>query len=419
MKDPRREYEAALADFSQPGGRWNAKGRLTYWGKAAGLTADEIVSDARAAGVTDRDADIRRGWNDAKPKGDRPHGDWRRYVTRAKPKPPQTFPRYVRDMVAAGGEEATSADLLALSPLRVPMDGNRTQTDAFLRSLFAPADQLHIFRDDTPTIGRPGVNLMPCRDWLARIDQGDAIGGDLIVPNPFTGAEDVTTEGKKSYIAQSCLARFPFIVIEFDDIKYAFGGDIAKGLRWQCAFWRGLLATSPLAPKVASIVYSGGKSLHGLLHVGCRTLADWQNVRDQLRRLLAADPYHCTDADGRVKYPYRADEQAMHPRTGTRLPGVRRFDNGRSQRLLYLNPGAVRPTQTKPDPPTAHAEPRGTPQTRPMIETGKETAKGERRATGQIFALPCDCAPMPPREPPDDAPLDGILAYFDVLESMA
>ena len=65
MKDPRREYEAALADFSQPGGRWNAKGRLTYWGKAAGMSADEIISDAWAAGVRDRDADIRRGWNDA------------------------------------------------------------------------------------------------------------------------------------------------------------------------------------------------------------------------------------------------------------------------------------------------------------------------------------------------------------------
>ena len=52
MKDPRREYEAALADFSQPGGRWNAKGRLTYWGKAAGMSADEIISDARAASTT-------------------------------------------------------------------------------------------------------------------------------------------------------------------------------------------------------------------------------------------------------------------------------------------------------------------------------------------------------------------------------
>ena len=398
MKDPRREYEAALADFSQPGGRWNAKGRLTYWGKAAGLTAEEIISDARAAGVTDRDADIRRGWNDAKPKGDRPHGDWRRYAPRTKPKLPLTFPCYVRGMVTAGGGEATSADLLALSPFDVPRDA-ATQTAAFLRSLFDPADVLHIFRDDTPTTGRPGVNLIPCRDWLARIDQGDAIGGDLIVPNVFTGAEAETTDGRKSYIAQSCLVRFPFVVIEFDSMP----------LKAQAAFWRGLLATSPLAPKVASIVFSGGKSLHGLLHVGCRTLADWQTVRGQLRGLLAADHDPA----------FRADEQAMRPRTGTRLPGVRRFSNGKMQRLLYLNPKAVRPVPTKPDEPTVRTEPRETPQTRPMIGTGKETVKSEERAAGQFFALPSDCAPIPPTLPPDDAPLDEILSYCEVCASMA
>ena len=233
MKDPRREYEAALADFSQPGNRWTAKGCLTYWGKAAGLTADEIISDARAAGVKDRDADIRRGWNDAKPKGGCKQGDWRQndwrhYTPRAKPKPPPTFPRYVRDIVTAGGEEATSADLRALSPFAVPKDGTK-QTAAFLRSLFDPADVLHVFRNDAPPAGKPGLNLMPCRDWLARLERDETMHGDLIVPNPFTGAEAETTDGRKSYIAQACLARFPFIVIEFDSLP----------LKEQAAFWRG------------------------------------------------------------------------------------------------------------------------------------------------------------------------------------
>lgn len=368
MKDPRREYEAALADFSQPGGRWNAKGRLTYWGKAAGLTAEGIISDARAAGVTDRDADIRRGWSDAKPRGDHPQGGWRHYTPRAKPWPSPTFPRYVRDLVAAGGGETTSADLLALSPFAVPKDGT-TQTAAFLRSLFAPADVLHVFRDDAPTAGKPGLNLMPCREWLARLEHGETMRGDLIVPNPFTGEEANTTDGRKSYIAQSCLARFPFIIVEFDSMP----------LKVQAAFWRGLFSTSPLAPKVSALVYSGGKSLHGLLHVGCRTLADWQTVRGQLRGLLAADP----DPD------FRADEQAMRPRTGTRLPGVRRFDNGKMQRLLYLNPEAVRPT----------AHPRETPQTRPTNGTGEETARADGRATGQKNALPCDSAPVTEKPP--------------------
>lgn len=286
------------------------------------MTADEIISDARAAGVTNRDADIRRCWNFANAKDNPSRDEWQRYAPRAKPKPPTTFPRYVHNMVAAGGGEATSIDLLALSPLAAPRN-SKTQTAEFLRSLFDPDDKLHIFRDDVPTIGKPDINLMSCRDWLAWLERGEAMHGDLIVPNPFSGAEGETVGGKKSHIAQSCLAHFPFIIIEFDSMP----------LKTQAAFWRGLLMRSPLAPKVASITYSGGKSLHGLLHVGCQTLEDWQAVRGQLRGLFAAnsDP------------AFRADEQAMLPRTGTRLPGVRRFSNSKLQRLLYLNPEAVRP----------------------------------------------------------------------------
>ena len=160
-----------------------------------------------------------------------------------------------------------------------------------------------------------------------------ATGGDLIVPNPFTGAASETTGGKKSLIAQSCLARFPFIVIEFDELS----------LPLQCAFWLGLLAKSPLAQLVAAITYSGGKSLHTLLHIGCDTVEEWRRVQGKLCRLLAADPEQRTDTNGRTIYPFRADVQAMRPRQGTRLPGVRRFGNGAPQALLYLNPAAMRP----------------------------------------------------------------------------
>ena len=332
MKDPRREYESALADFSQPGGRWNAKGRLTYWGKAAGMSADEIIADARAHGVTDRDADIRRGWSDAKPKGDRPHGGWRRNAPRAKPKPPPIFPRYVRDLVAAGGGEATSADLLAMSPYDFTHgreNGNPQLTTAlFLRSLFDPADNLFIDNSETHLTGRPGENIRTADEWVQHVCLGGDMGGDLITPNPLTGAEGETTDGRKSYVAQECVARYPFMLIEFDSMP----------LKAQAAFWRGLLAKSPLAPKVAAVTYSGGKSLHGLLHVGCRTLAEWQTVRDKLRGLLAADPDPA----------FRSDEQAMRPITKVRLPGVRRLDGkaakrgGGWQRLLCLNPDAVR-----------------------------------------------------------------------------
>lgn len=158
----------------------------------------EIIADAHAAGVRNRDADIRRAWKTAHPQGDRPQASWTRTLA-TKPNPPPTFPHYVRDMVASGGNEATSADLLALSPFAVPKDA-RAQTVAFLRSMFDPADNLYIFRDDVPSTGKIGTNLMPCCDWLATIKGGDATPGDLVVPNPFTGAEgrrtgDATANG--------------------------------------------------------------------------------------------------------------------------------------------------------------------------------------------------------------------------------
>ena len=173
---PRKAYEAALADF-RPGATWagleakQGKPTFVFWGKAAGMSADEIIADVHAAGVRNRDADIRRAWKTAHPQGDRPQASWTRTLA-TKPNPPPTFPHYVRDMVASGGNEATSADLLALSPFAVPKDA-RAQTVAFLRSMFDPADNLYIFRDDVPSTGKIGTNLMPCCDWLATIEGGD------------------------------------------------------------------------------------------------------------------------------------------------------------------------------------------------------------------------------------------------------
>ena len=168
---PRKAYEAALADF-RPGATWaglearQGKPTFVFWGKAAGMSADEIIADVHAAGVRNRDADIRRAWKTTHPQGDRPQASWTRTLA-TKPNPPPTFPHYVRDMVASGGNEATSADLLALSPFAVPKDA-RAQTVAFLRSMFDPADNLYIFRDDVPSTGKIGTNLMPCCDWLRR-----------------------------------------------------------------------------------------------------------------------------------------------------------------------------------------------------------------------------------------------------------
>lgn len=363
MIDPRAKYETALAAFAAPGARWANKGSLTYWGKAAGLTAEEIIGDARAAGVTDRDADIRRGWNDARPQGNRPQGGWRGAMRTARPKPPPTFPRYVRGMVAAGGDKANLDDILALSPYYWPTsaDPRLATTVVFMQALFASKDLLYVFRDDMPTAGKPGENIRPAAEWANRVKQYGSLPGDLVVPNPFTGERAKTADGKQSFISQSCLAAFPFMVLEFDEMPLAR----------QCAFWRAFILTSNLAPALVALTFSGNRSIHGLVHVGCTALADWQAVQKRMRGLFASDPDETM----------RADVQAMRPRTGTRIPGVRRLSNGNQQRLLYLNTKSVW---------TARIATQEHPYTRPDRRTGDNAQESKERATAQISGLPCD-----------------------------
>ena len=110
-KDPNKEYRNALDAFAEKGNRWRSLPKLAYWGKAAGLDAGEIVADARARGVADRDADIRRSWNSARPPeracagGDRPlaHRGDRPLAERTATPPP---PPFVRDTL--GGDPATA-----------------------------------------------------------------------------------------------------------------------------------------------------------------------------------------------------------------------------------------------------------------------------------------------------------------------
>lgn len=342
MIDAMTKYREVLAAFATPGGRWANKGALTYWGKAAGLSADDLISDARAAGVTDRDSDIRKGWDDARPRfvNGKPTAD---YIPRAKaPPPPPQHAHHVRDMLTGMDAEHGTVDWVReMSPCLDWIGKPPTvQTELFMRAAFAPDERLFVFRDNPPTVGVPGVTLRPAADWLARIGRAP-FPGDHIVPNPFTGEQGRTTDGKPSFVAQSCLAAFPFLIVEFDTMP----------LPMQCAFWRAFLLTSKLAPALVALIHSGNKSIHGLLHVGYHTLLEWQAVRNRMCALFASD----------AEPTYRADQQAMRPRTGTRIPGVTRCDNGRLQELLYLNPRARGGTMWRESEPPPPIDPNGQP----------------------------------------------------------
>ena len=360
------KYREALESIG-PGAHWDWIGKIAFWGVAVycdrkaiidqygGEPDGELVEnlfDRIAADVEEYDPitaktrdGLRRGIVSAIVKQSRNAAEWMassrvRMVHRPRPTAAHAFPNHVRDLVEAGGGEATFADLLGMSPYDFTNgreSGNPQLTMAAFFELFDPDAQLFIDASAAHQTGTPGVNIRTAAAWARYIRLAGAVDGDLVTPNPLTGTEGTTTDGRKSFIAQDCVSDWPFLVVEFDDVKWAFGGDVSAGLAWQCAFWRGLLTTSPLASAVAAIVFSGGKSLHGLLRVGAETLADWLRVREQLCQLLVADPTEVRKPDGRTCFPFRADRQAMEPLQKVRLPGARRNGTGELQRLLYMS----------------------------------------------------------------------------------
>ena len=313
MVDARRKYEEALAAFAQAGARWANKGALTYWGKATGLSADEIIADAHSVGVVNRDADIRRGWNDATPRGDFRHiikASFRRHVLPA-PKPATDR---VRRLIKAGADITTTEALCELSPVEIrpgsSATAQRIQTETHLQLLFGRGDLVHIRRDkDDWGKARIGLELRQMGDWLSV--QGGL--GEIIRPNPFTGKTGTTSEGRPSLTCKETIAAYRHMVFEFDEMPLAD----------QCRFWAGFIRRGTLP--LVSLTYSGGKSIHGVIRVDALDSAAWMRYRGLIVERYACDP------DSR----YRLDAQAIHPLTGTRLAGSIRKDTGKVQELLF------------------------------------------------------------------------------------
>ena len=330
MIDPLMKYREALAAFTAPGGRWANKGALTYWGKASGLSADALIADARAAGVTDRDADIRRGWEDACPKGEAVRGSYVPRATRPKPTSNNGERNHVRTLIAAGQGVDTPNKLRMLSPVRLlpgAKGWERHMTaEMMLVRLFAPTDVVRLRQTkDDHYRSKPGANMMPVADWLkGRVHPADR--AEIVRVNPLTGRKGKTTDGKPSFDAETCVADFRHMVFEFDDMPLAD----------QCRFWAGFVRNSKLAHLLVCLVLSGGKSIHGVIRANAPDAETWKSHKTEIGRLFMSDPEHHPGADGRDIYPYRLDVQALMPLTGCRLAGAIRKDTRKVQELLYL-----------------------------------------------------------------------------------
>jgi len=325
MTNPKERYKKALADFAIPGNRWSGVLPLTYWAALADMNTEEVIYDAHGVGVHDRDVDIRRGMASAQTKvavNTLPHSSER--IARPEhgrphTNPPIPAPERVRQLIDAGIDVNTFDALRRLSPTPICSDSDtlawRVQCELHLLALFGLRDMLHVFNPDVPSVGTPGKNIKSLSDWLyGPSDAHPDRLGEIVRPNPLTGLAGTTKDGKESYIAQSCIKEHRHMVFEFDSMP----------LEEQCRFWGGFVRTSALP--LVSLVYSGNKSIHGVVRVNAPDADTWKRYRERILRLFASD------ADSR----HRLDPQALHPLTGTRLAGVTRSSTGKRQELLWI-----------------------------------------------------------------------------------
>ena len=421
-------YRAALATF-QPGATWDGLKSLTFWAVAAGLSADDVITDARAQGVTGRDADIRRGIETARRKVDAwnaAHADRRTARTAYRPKQKPTPPkpsRAVEDCVEAGrrGLCTTSGALMSLSPVDVRRMDAAEQRRAQLAAMFDRPDLRDLPVGIAPRSGawipRAGHDFMSVADWLA---DGTRLAraGELVKINPFTGASDERGDGKPHLATVATVAAFAHALLEFDDMP----------LSDQCAFWYGAITLYRLP--VVALVYSGGKSIHGVVRVDCASRAEFDKAADLARRTFATSP----------NPSMRLDVQSLAlPIAGARLAGCVRADTRRAQRLLYVARAATPPPPPPPTPPPTPPPPQPPTPTdaqertdAPAVpQTGNHSSEAGERPTGaeigvsahvstdRLLAHDSDMFIPLPKEPDGNAPLDDLLAFCEVSDSMA
>lgn len=213
--------------------------------------------------------------------------------------PPRIKPE-LRDKLIAAGAGTTVDAIIAASPITIPPDPIEQQR-LVLTSLYG--------EDEVVFIGdRYDMDVRKVRDWLDQIARGIPVGPHAI-PNPLTGEESLTKDGKPSRRADACVAAFRFATIEFDTLS----------LEDQLAFW------AAVRLPVAALIDSGGKSIHGWIRVDAPDRESWE--RDIERGLF-----------GERLVPLGVDAACRNEARLSRMPGFTRVDSGRVQRLLFLAP---------------------------------------------------------------------------------
>jgi hypothetical protein len=286
------------------GGCHSALLRVANFGRLAGVNPNQIAQDlaanvhgARKVSRGEIIATVNKAFN--------PFSTFTPHATMCPAVDGGKLLNAIVDRGAAFGE----AELWEASPVRVDWSPEDDATEV-LRRLYRPQDRLFIGM----RFEAGAEHVLPVSEWISRFERGIAIP-EHIGPNPLSGEQGQTKDGKQSYRADACVARFRFAVVEFDTMPR----------ERQFQFWAGVKLP------VVALLDSGGKSVHGWVRIDAADADGWTlRVENKLFSLLSA---------------IGADASCRNESRLSRMPGHYRTEKGHFQRLLYLDPfgGPVNP----------------------------------------------------------------------------
>lgn len=323
---------------SNRGGRRDFRVVLT--GAPTGYCFHDSCTDAVESFNRELRQRIGKAESDGKPsKG----GDFGKVARRPMPKPRPKRPAFDPEALTRLAEkcpvEISQEWLLDRSPLSFPgrtgEQGTET-AEAMLSALYQPGERVLVFTspfsqgDFLFCHGRGSFRLGE-KPEIKAVPSPLPVGGPegiwfLVQPvegewkwNPNNKREDGTPKPGRRH--GECVTAWRFLVLESDHAPEEL--------------WLKALVQLPFP--IAAIYTSGGRSVHALVRVDCKTKPDFDSLRDDLVQVLAT---------------LGADAAAMTAVRLSRLPGLyrhgakdkdgklQRYEKPRLQKLLWLNPDA-------------------------------------------------------------------------------
>ena len=318
-----QRYKDALLNLPESGGGGchAALLRVANLARLADVSPEQCFADLRSHIRGSRrvpDSEIKAAVAKAYDK----NGNAHHFATQPEPPAPLDAGRMLRGILDKG-KGAGEAELWEMSPIRLdwPPENDAPQ---LLQILYAPDDKVFIGgRHDSAA-----AHVRTVADWLSRFETGAAVL-EFIIPNPLRGEPGLTKDGKPSFRADSCVARFRFAVLEFDSTPEPLREPNAPVVAWpmqsQATFWAGALR---FHWPIAALIHSGGKSIHAWLAVDVADTAQWTSKIEQ--ELFA-----------RFLVPIGVDPSCKNEARLSRLPGHNRREKDCWQRILYFNPSAT------------------------------------------------------------------------------